>query len=75
MNFGEVNGLTLSRLIAGTGNGSTIPGTDFDLYCSLRYAVMGGGCNHLDTGHTFRSHRSEYVVGRVLRTLIEKYGL
>ena len=74
-NFGDVNGLTLSRLIAGTAQGSHTPGVDFDLYCAVRWAVLSGGCNHLDTGHVFRCHRSEYVVGLVLRTLVEKFGV
>jgi aryl-alcohol dehydrogenase-like predicted oxidoreductase len=35
---------------------------------------MSGAINHIDTGHTFRRHKSERVVGEVMRTLIHKYG-
>lgn len=37
-------------------------------------ALMSGGVNHIDTGHTYRFHRAEKLVGNVLRTLIEKHG-
>ena len=36
---------------------------------------MSGGCNHFDTSSSYRRKRSEMVVGRVIRTLVEKYGL
>ena len=74
-NFAEFGHLTLSKFIFGSGSGNSDPNTDFKLYCALKYAIMSGGVNHIDTSHTFRRHRSELVVGKVLHTLIEKYGL
>lgn len=41
----------------------------------LRQALLSGGINHIDTGHSFREHRAEYTVAKVLRTLFNKFGL
>ena len=44
-------------------------------YNALKYAVLSGGVNHIDTGHTFRRHRAEFTVATALTTLFQKYGL
>ena len=44
-------------------------------YNTLKYGILSGGINHIDTGHQYRRHRAERVVGLVLRTLTEKFGL
>ena len=62
-------------MIYGTGSGDGLPSADFRQYNALKYAVLSGGVNHIDTGHAFRWHRSEQIVGKVLATLFEKYGL
>jgi len=67
--------LILSKMVAGTSNGPSDAHEDLLQYTSLKYAVLSGGVNHIDTGHQYRRHRSEHVVGQVLRTLTEKYGL
>ena len=61
--------------MAGTSNGPSDAHEDLMAYTSLKYAILSGGVNHIDTGHQYRRHRSEHVVGQVLRTLTEKYGL
>ena len=41
----------------------------------MRYALLSGGINQIDTGHYYRDHRAEYVVGQVLKTMFRKFGL
>lgn len=65
----------LSRLVFGTGSGYPNSQVDFQLYNALKYAVLSGGFNHIDTGSHFRFHRSERVVGCALRTLFDKYNV
>ena len=68
------NGLLMSRLVYGTATGEPTPAEDFNQYNCLKHAIMSG-VNQIDTGHSFRAHRSEYIVGLVLRTLVHKYGM
>ena len=65
--------MSLSKLVYGTASGYSDAKDDFRLYNSLKAAVLTGGVNRIDTGHTFRRFRSERIVGLVLRTLINKY--
>lgn len=37
--------------------------------------MLTGGINHIDTCHSFRGHRAEFTIGRVLQTMFEKFGL
>lgn len=62
-------------MVYNTSHGSSDPEDDLLQYNALKYAVLSGGVNHIDTGHQYRRHRSEFVVGLALRTLIEKFGL
>ena len=74
-NFKRDNtGRFLSRLVYGTATGEPTAGVDFRQYNCLKHAIMSG-VNQIDTGHSFRGHRSEHVVGLVLRTLVHKYGM
>ena len=66
--------LPISKMIMGTqGNGNTKK-EDLNQYVAMKWALMTGGVNHIDTSNLFRENRSELVVGAVLRTLIERYG-
>lgn len=58
----------------GTATGDSSPAEDYIQYNCLKHAILSG-VNQVDTGHSFRRHRSEYIVGLVLRTLVQKYGL
>ena len=71
----DANELTLSKLMIGTKMGSSQHQQDFFSYMVLRQALLSGGVNHIDTGHSFRDHRAEYTVAKVLRTLFNKFGL
>lgn len=57
-----------------TANGLGIVKDDFDQYNAMKIAILNGGINHIETGHSHRKQRSERVIGALLRTLIEKYG-
>ena len=70
----DKTGKLLSRLVYGTATGDPIASTDFRQYNCLKHAIMSG-VNQIDTGHSFRGHRSELVVGLVLRSLVHKYGI
>ena len=37
--------------------------------------MLSGGINQIDTGHTYRQHRSELVVGKALKTMFKKFGM
>ena len=67
--------MTLSKLISGTGSGSPYPRSDFGQYNSLKYQILSGGINHIDSGHQFRWHKTELILGQLLNTLFEKYKL
>ena len=67
--------LTLSKIAYGTATGTTHSQQDFFQYFVLKNVLLSGGINHIDTGHSLRSHRAEYTSGRVLRTLFNKFGL
>ena len=72
---GDKDPLTLSKLVYGTASGGPWPREDFKQYNALKYAILSGGMNHIDTGHSFRQHRAELTIGKLLPTLFEKYGL
>ena len=57
----------------GTSRGLSNALDDFRIYNTLKYGILSGGINHLDTGHSFRDHRSEHIVGLVLRSLVHKF--
>ena len=72
---GDTDTLTLSKLVYGTAAGPGAPSEDYRQYNSLKYAILSGGMNHIDTGHSFRQHRAELTIGKLLTTLFEKYGV
>jgi aryl-alcohol dehydrogenase-like predicted oxidoreductase len=77
-NFRELygcDGLRLSFLAHGSSSGVWKKYTDFRHYCALKYTIMNGAVNHIDTGVYFRRHKSERVIGEVLKTLSHKYGI
>lgn len=64
----------ISKLAMGTNGYHISQQGDFLQYVGLKHALMSGGINHIDTASHFRDQSSERVVGKVLRTLNEKYG-
>ena len=48
---GDKEHLTLSKLIFGTACGVPVPTGDLEQYNALKYAILSGGVNHIDTGH------------------------
>ena len=67
--------LTMSKLTYGTGSGFSFSQQDFFQYLAMRFALLSGGINHIDTGYFFRENRSERTVGKVLQTMFKKFGL
>ena len=65
----------LSKLVFGTQNKIVDPISDLKLYTTIKYAVLSGGINQIDTGHSFRDHRSEYIAGLAIRTLVNKFNV
>jgi len=56
VNFSEVKNMTdeplvLSKLIYGAENGEINQFGDLDQYNAMKYSVLSGGVNHLDTSH------------------------
>ena len=43
------------------------------MYNCLKYQILSGGVNHIDSGHHFRWHKAEYTLGKLLSTLFQKY--
>ena len=50
----ESSALTLSKLMYGTNNGQSVNHQDFFGYLALRYAILSGGVNQIETGHSDR---------------------
>ena len=46
--------MALSKIIYSTANGASEPFTDLLQYNALKYAVLSGGVNHIDTGQQYR---------------------
>jgi len=67
--------LTLSTLGIGTLNEEYQCYGDFWQYNSIKYALLSGGMNFIDTGSHFRAQRGELMTGLALRTLFEKFGM
>lgn len=63
-----------SRLVYGTQSGECDSIEDFKQYQCLKHLLMSG-INTIDTGFTFRRHRSERIVGAAIMTLVKKYGM
>ena len=56
----------MSKLVFGSASGPGTPSEDFKQYNALKYAILSGGLNHIDTGHAFRQHRAELTIGKLL---------
>ena len=41
----------------------------------MKYQILSGGINQIDSGHHFRWHKTEYTLGKLLNTLFQKYRL
>jgi len=66
--------LKLSSVGIGTYVGPPDDKTDYLMYEGIKTSVMSGGVNVIDTAINYRYQKSEKTVGRVLNTLINKYG-
>lgn len=47
--------------------------TDYYLYNALKTVVMTGSVNNIDTAINYRYQKSEKVIGRAIKTLVNKY--
>ncbi|CAI2363248.1 unnamed protein product [Moneuplotes crassus] len=69
-----VDGQSLSLLSIDTSGVDKSHYGDFTLYAMLKLAAQKGVCNTFKTSNHCRNGRSERILGRVIDTLIKKYG-
>lgn len=66
--------LKLSSIGIGTYVGAPDDATDYAMYEGIKTSVLSGGVNVIDTAINYRYQKSERTIGKVLNTLISKYG-
>ena len=66
--------LKLSSVGIGTYVGAPDDRTDYYMYEAIKTSVLSGGVNVIDTAINYRYQKSERTIGKILNSLISKYG-
>lgn len=66
--------LKLSSVGIGTYVGAPDDENDYLMYEAIKSSVLSGGVNVIDTAINYRYQKSERTVGKIINSLISKYG-